>query len=738
MDIATQAARPTRHPRHTARGRKGLLASLCLAAVPGAIGGLLLGLQIRWAPPPFPAWEHPGPYLMGLGFFALTFLFGYIAVWGLDLRVTGANEGHAPFVGMRKMARAPMPSAPTKFALPPTDEARAEAMRGLIDEVSAAQSSLEQLRRATDILESLDDGVCSLDHDLRIRFVNPAALDIIQMRSSSVLEKHILEAFPALKGGITMGHIEEVARTGRSIRFDIESAVFKRPLLIGISPLPEGLVIHIRDMSAQRAAEEKLRTAEERLRVALDGGGMATWDLDIATGRMRWSPRLFSLLNLPETADGIGFFEDWHGLVAPRDSSTVKESWLSAHRNGGVFRNIHRIHRRDGETKWLEAYGAMSGDHRSGRFLGVVVDVTTRQQGEEQRTLLSREIDHRAKNVLATIQAIVRMTPRNDPAKYAALVEGRVGALARAHSLLSKEGWAPVSLRDVVWGEMASFGGDSSLDLSGPVIRLDPIAVQPLAVVLHELGVNAATHGALSRQGGTVVVRWSMSYDGGLTLLWQERGGPLVSSPPSRKGFGRKVIDSTIINQLGGSIRHEFRAEGLVCSMTLPREKFEAAWEGGAMLAPVGETANLTISAPVPSTKKLEAATVLDGARILVVEDEHMVGSALVGLLSQWGCDVVGPAATFESAVQAVADVEKPFDLALVDVNLNGKVSYPVAEILASRGTPVFYLTGYGDLPETRLDIAAGMLCKPVSPDDLKTAISRVLAVRKPRRAAAA
>ena len=202
-----------------------------------------------------------------------------------------------------------------------------------------------------------------------------------------------------------------------------------------------------------------------------------------------------------------------------------------------------------------------------------------RRHAEALQALLAREVDHRAKNILAVVQSVLRLTPKGDAAAYASAVEGRVAALARAHALLAESAWAGADLRAVAERELAPYAGNGAApeaggavaSLEGPPIPLAAAAVQPLAVVLHELATNAAKHGALSRPGGRVRLSWRIDRGRGLLLLrWAESGGPTVAGPPSRRGFGSKVIDATARGQLGGTVALAWDAVGLRADIAFP------------------------------------------------------------------------------------------------------------------------------------------------------------------------
>lgn len=213
-----------------------------------------------------------------------------------------------------------------------------------------------------------------------------------------------------------------------------------------------------------------------------------------------------------------------------------------------------------------------------GRFAVLFMDVTERRHTEERQTLLTREVDHRAKNVLAVVQAALRLTPKDDPDAYAKAIEGRVAALARAHTLLAAEHWSGADLRALLRHELAAFmeGGRGAkgvgprVDLEGPALMLPPATAQPLAMAVHELTTNAAKYGALSVPAGHLAVRWCLEPGRRLRLRWTESGGPPIADPPSRNGFGSRVLTGTVRGQLGGTVSLDWAPTGLVCDVDVP------------------------------------------------------------------------------------------------------------------------------------------------------------------------
>jgi PAS domain S-box-containing protein len=209
-----------------------------------------------------------------------------------------------------------------------------------------------------------------------------------------------------------------------------------------------------------------------------------------------------------------------------------------------------------------------------GKIVGaskIARDIRERKQSEAKIEVLAREAEHRAKNVLATVQATVHLTQSDTPAGLKQAIEGRIQALANVHRLFVESRWTGAELQRLVKEELAAYceDGDRRARIDGPDLLLQPDVAQAIAVLVHELATNAAKYGALSVPDGHVQVVWSRAMDGRLVLRWTETGGPPVE-PPSRRGFGTRVMENMIRDQLKGEIRFEWRAEGLTCEIAVP------------------------------------------------------------------------------------------------------------------------------------------------------------------------
>ena len=228
-------------------------------------------------------------------------------------------------------------------------------------------------------------------------------------------------------------------------------------------------------------------------------------------------------------------------------------------------------YRKDGSAFWNQLFisPVHDDDGELLYFFGSLLDVSRRREAQAlevaERRLL-KEVDHRAKNALAIVQGIVRLTRADDATEYARAVQGRVDVLARAHSLLAERHWCDVPLDRIVAGEIAPFA--ARVRRGGPSVLLTAGAVQPFALLVHELAMNAAEHGALST-GGAVDVEWSLSDDERrLVIDWREHGGP-VPDPDHVPGFGLAMIRSIAERQLGGRTSFAFPPEGLHATIAI-------------------------------------------------------------------------------------------------------------------------------------------------------------------------
>lgn len=445
--------------------------------------------------------------------------------------------------------------------------------------------------------------------------------------------------------------------------------------------------------AAAEEAAAALRAERDRARLYFEVAHAVLLVLDPDATLRAVNRHGLAVLGLASEVEAVG--RDWFaGFVPDHARAALRATFDGAIAGGeaGTASGEAPVLRPDGEER-LVAWRFTPLRDAAGRVAGVVAsgeDITDRRSAEERQMLLTREVDHRAKNALAVVQAIVRLTKADRPADFVAAVEGRVGALARAHTLLAREGWAGGDLEQLIRAELEPYAAADRLAVAGPAIRLAPEAVQPVSMVLHELATNAAKHGALSAPGGRVGVAWALAADGGLRLVWTETGErPLPAGPPARRGFGSRLIAGTVAGQLGGTVAFDWRPEGMRCEVTIAPGRAAPAGPGGRDTPATG---------PEPAAGPVAGS--LAGWRILVVEDEPLLAIEVEQTLRAAGSEVLGPAGTLAEALRLVGEGDGGrLDAAVLDVNLGGQAAFPVADLLVRRGVPVVFATGYGELP---------------------------------------
>jgi len=357
--------------------------------------------------------------------------------------------------------------------------------------------------------------------------------------------------------------------------------------------------------------------------------------------------------------------------------------------------------------------------HRKTRALARVNEELERRVAErtaqleaaiQRQELLAREVDHRARNALAVIQAIVSLTPADDADKFAAAVKGRIRAMATAHNLLSETRWSGADLLRLMHEELAPYAPNTRVAVDGPPVAIMPRVAQNLALALHELATNAAKYGALSSPDGKLQVSWRLGAEE-LVLQWDEQCSHAVSTP-GRSSFGSRVVDTSIKAQLGGSLEREWRSNGLLCTLRLPALHFAAGVD-----APPGA-----------SEPHRYAGANLDRIaerRVLVVEDEPLVSMMMHRLVTQFGGHVVGP---FAGPREAMSMVGAQIDAALLDVNAGDEMVYPLAEQLLARDVPMIFVTGYQAAAIESRFSHVPVLTKPIEPEELAAALAGLIA----------
>ena len=456
-----------------------------------------------------------------------------------------------------------------------------------------------------------------------------------------------------------------------------------------------------------RASAERLRESERNRSVALAAGQMGSLEWEVTTGVCTCDAGLYRIFGIepsPKTLSIVDirrFFKD--------DDFVRVERLVSEQPDAQTFQTDVRVARPNGDLRFCVSAAAMTASPEGGvsRVNIVMIDITDRKQAEERQYMLAREVDHRARNALAVVQAIVRLTRASSQPDYIAAVEGRIHALAQAHTLLSETRWQGAHVERLVSEELAPYrGGDNSrVIIHGPPVFLTPEKAQNVALAIHELATNSAKYGALSASKGTVNVKWNVE-NGVVTIDWDEADGPPVRAPSSQ-GFGTKIMNASIKHQIGGNVAWDWRPSGLRCTLQIP-----AGTDGHAGPISVPQAQNL-VQLPAGAMK-----------RVLLAEDEAIIGMMMREFLLEFGLFVVGPCCTLRETLAAAAG---EFDCAILDLNLGGEAIYPVASMLVERNIPFAFVSGYGRESIDRQFADVPILQKPITRESLMSYLGEIL-----------
>ncbi|QRM31221.1 sensor histidine kinase [Microvirga sp. VF16] len=441
--------------------------------------------------------------------------------------------------------------------------------------------SEEKLRQIADHLPAL---VAYVDTDQRYRFNNRAYETWIGRTPESLYGLRIWEAVGSPAYERTRPYIEAALageRTGHEWWAPFRTGM----RYIKSDYIPDrdedgrviGFYVLASDLTESKHSQAALAESETRLRLAIDAGRMAVWEIETATDTVTVSPELKRLLGLSPDANLTT--EDIRARYYPGERERLRATALGALARGERHVETElRIVWPDGSLHWLLLRAEMQDikDGIPARTLGVAVDITEMKKAEEHQRLLINELNHRVKNTLATVQSIASQSLRNAETANEArdAVEGRLFALSRAHDVLTRENWNGAYLHQVVQGAIAPFQGHghSRFDLRGQDIRLPPRIALAVAMALQELGTNAVKYGALSDQTGRIAIHWSVTQQAGgaaLEMTWREMDGPAVAEPV-RRGFGTRLIERSLAQELHGDVTITFAPDGVVCTINAP------------------------------------------------------------------------------------------------------------------------------------------------------------------------
>lgn len=318
----------------------------------------------------------------------------------------------------------------------------------------------------------------------------------------------------------------------------------------------------------QRIAD--LSASEDRLQFTLKAGGLGTWTLELPQQRLVASP--ICKANFGRSPADTFTYDDLKASIHPDDFERWSDTVAEALAKDGELHVEYRAIWPDGTVRWMEIRAQTRYDATGRPMLmsGVSIDITENREAEEYRTLITQEMSHRVKNILATVQSVVSQSLRSDLdiESIRTSVADRIKALGRSQDVLTGRKWDVANIREAVERSIEPFNETGRIHFFGPDIDINPAATSAFMMALHELSTNAVKYGALSNEAGRIRLEWSREA-GDLVFTWRESGGPEVVAP-KKLGFGSKMIERVLASTIGGDAVIDYRRDGIVFVMRAP------------------------------------------------------------------------------------------------------------------------------------------------------------------------
>jgi len=317
-----------------------------------------------------------------------------------------------------------------------------------------------------------------------------------------------------------------------------------------------------RDSTAFVEQQRLLRESEERFRMLADNIAQFAW-IAQPDGQIVWfNKRSYEYTGLrPDEMVGWKFIETHH----PDEVDRVTTGYRQAMSEGRDWQDTFRLRGADGRYRWFltRSTPVLNDCGEIQWWIATSIDITDERERTEQIRLLLMEVNHRSKNLLATVQALARRSAPGNP-EFVARFEERVRSLAINQDILVRREWREVPLSELAEEQLTFVqGAPGDLSISGIECSLVPRAAEAVGMALHELATNSLKYGALSVKGGHVELGWNCA-PGGATfqIWWRESGGPAVVAP-TRQGFGTTLIRDVPRHNLGAEVTLDYKPEGL-------------------------------------------------------------------------------------------------------------------------------------------------------------------------------
>jgi two-component system CheB/CheR fusion protein len=473
-------------------------------------------------------------------------------------------------------------------------ETSKEELQSMNEELQTVNAELndrvEELSRASsdiaNLLESTQIATVFLDRNLAVKSFTPAAKDVFMLVESDAGRpmSHVRARFGV---DTVQEDAEKVLRSLSTIERQVKSNYNDARYVMRMLPyrtvdnVIAGVVITCLDVTKILAAEERiteltrdLRNRVENLQTVLDLVPVGIQILDDANSDRSRMNR-FGLKLLGESANEVPL----RLFVGGREIPPTEQPLQLTAQNGKAISGFEgEVLRGDG-TRFaaLIATTALLGEDGTVRgAISAILDISDRKHHEAQQQVLLHELQHRVKNIIATVSALATRMLRNtqDIAQFSEGFLGRLNGMARTHDLLTRGNWRGIALRELVSTTLAPYlsTGGTNVAIEGPDLMLEPGAASTLGMVFYELATNAAKYGALSNRTGHITVQWRIDTESdhrSVKLIWEEDGGPKVDGD-ARDGFGTTFVRRSVEYEISGHVQLELKPAGVHCLIEFP------------------------------------------------------------------------------------------------------------------------------------------------------------------------
>lgn len=476
-----------------------------------------------------------------------------------------------------------------------------------------------------------------------------------------------------------------------------------------------------------RLSNERLRLNEERFRQFAAASSDVLWIRDADTLAAELQSTAFDALYGVAADASACELREWAARVVPDDRDAAIRT-LRDVRDG--TRRVHEfrvLRPSDGQFRWIRdtVFPLFDAQGRVTRIAGISSDVTDERRWTEHQNVLVAELQHRVRNIMATIGSITLRTRESATSvdDYAQRLSGRVMSLARTQALLTRAANVGIDLRTLVTDELGSHAAtESRVVLRGPPTVVPPKAAEVLSLAIHELASNALRHGALREPSGRVEVTWSLreGSERWLDVRWRETHAPRDGwQRPCHRGFGTALVEDRIPYELGGEGRLRMSPDGTEAHIAFPLRQRDSILQTDAPRSGGVDGGSVDLG----------DAALLAGCRVLVVEDDFYLAHDTAAALRSAGAEVDGPYASTADALHALSTGD--VDAAVVDLNLGQGAEMSIVKALQAAGLPYVAVTGYDDTVEGGVQAACVRLQKPAAAASTARALAGLIRQRR-------